>query len=162
MPFPEDFSTTADADLEVRGDLEKQSVIIGGNVNVRRSEYTKDIELADLINRRPETPITEGGGSGTGLFGATTSLDLTIQGRDALVVRNNLADMVGSVNLHVYGPMDDPVIAGRIAGVWKRTITKRHLTVSAQPFGAPLTEAQGARLARATQHYRRYLELEKG
>ena len=115
VPFPEDFSTTADADLEVRGDLEKQSVIIGGNVNVRRSEYTKDIDLADLINQRPEAPITEGGVGGTGLFGATTSLDLTIQGRDALVVRNNLADMVGSVNLHVYGPMDDPVIAGRIA-----------------------------------------------
>src|SRR5437588_9861705 len=50
VPFPEDFSTTADADLEVRGSLEKQSVIIGGNVNVRRSEYTKDIELADHIN----------------------------------------------------------------------------------------------------------------
>jgi autotransporter translocation and assembly factor TamB len=115
VPFPEDFSTTADADLEVRGSLEKQLVVIGGNVNLRRSEYTKDIDLADIINRRAEAPITEGGGGGTGLFGATTTLDLTIQGRDALVVRNNLADVVGSVNLHVYGPMDDPVIAGRIA-----------------------------------------------
>src|SRR5205814_4811186 len=71
VPFPEDFSTTADADLEVRGDLEKQSVIIGGNVNVRRSEPTKDTDLADPSNPRPETPITQGGGTGTGLFGAT-------------------------------------------------------------------------------------------
>ena len=115
VPFPEDFSTTADADIEVRGSLERQLVVVSGNVNVRRSEYTKDIDLADIINRRAETPITEGGGGGPGLFGAQTSLDLTIQGQDALVVRNNLADMVGSVNLRVFGPMEDPVISGRIS-----------------------------------------------
>ncbi|HST54040.1 MAG TPA: translocation/assembly module TamB domain-containing protein [Pyrinomonadaceae bacterium] len=115
VPFPQDFSTTADAELEVRGSLERQIVVIGGNVNVRRSEYTKDIDLADIINRHAEAPITEGGGGGPGLFGAQTSLDLTIQGQDALVVRNNLADIVGSVNLRVFGPMDDPVISGRIS-----------------------------------------------
>ncbi|HEX3561114.1 MAG TPA: translocation/assembly module TamB domain-containing protein [Pyrinomonadaceae bacterium] len=112
VPFPTDFHTTADADLEVRGSLESQ--IIAGKVNVRRAEYTQNIDLADIINRRAEAPITAGGG-GTGLFGGTTTLDLTIQGEDALVVRNNLADVVGSVNLRVSGPMDDPTISGRIA-----------------------------------------------
>jgi autotransporter translocation and assembly factor TamB len=115
VPFPEDFSTTADADLEIRGSLERQLAVISGNVNVRRSEYTRNIDLADIINRRAEAPITEGGGGTTGLPGMTTTLDLTIQGQDALVVRNNLADMVGSVNLRVTGPTDDPVISGRVA-----------------------------------------------
>lgn len=114
VPFPEDFRTTADADLEIRGSLDTQ--IVEGNVNVRRSEYTQNIDLADLINRRAETPITAGAGAGTGLFGAgTTTLGLTIQGQDALVVRNNLADMVGSVNLRVTGTTEDPVISGRIS-----------------------------------------------
>ena len=92
-----------------------ESQIVEGNVNVRRAEYTQNLDLADIINRRPEEPITAGGGGGTGLFGGTTTLDLTIQGQDALVVRNNLADMVGSVNLRVSGPLDDPTISGRIA-----------------------------------------------
>lgn len=113
VPFPTDFNTTANADLEVSGTLDSQR--IKGNVNVRRSEYTQPLDLADIINRRAEAPITAGGGGGTGLFGGTTTLDLTIQGQDALVVRNNLADMVGSVNLRVSGPMDDPTISGRIA-----------------------------------------------
>jgi translocation and assembly module TamB len=113
VPFPQDFRTTADADLEIRGSLESQ--IVGGNVNVRRSEYTQKIDLADIINRRAEAPITAGGGGGAGLFGGTTTLALTIQGQDALVVRNNLADMVGSLNLRVSGPLDDPLISGRIA-----------------------------------------------
>ena len=113
VPFPTDFRTTADADLEISGSLESQ--FIKGNVNVRRSEYTQNLDLADIINRRAEAPITAGGGGGTGLFGGTTTLDLTIQGQDALVVRNNLADMVGSVSLRVSGPLDDPTISGRIA-----------------------------------------------
>jgi autotransporter translocation and assembly factor TamB len=113
VPFPSDFRTTADAELEIRGSL-REGQNIKGTVNVRRSEYTENIDLADLINARAETPITEGGGDGEGLFGATTTLDLTIQGRDALVVRNNLADLIGSVNLRVRGSMEDPVISGRI------------------------------------------------
>ncbi|MGH9903492.1 MAG: translocation/assembly module TamB domain-containing protein, partial [Pyrinomonadaceae bacterium] len=64
-----------------------------------------------LIERRREAEITEGGG---GMFGANVQLDLQVEGRDALVVRNNLADAVGSVSLRVRGPADDPLISGRI------------------------------------------------
>ena len=112
VPFPTDFRTTADAELEIRGSL-AEGQNISGTVNVRRSEYTEKIDLADLINSRSDTPITEGGGGG-GMFGTTTTLDLTIQGRDALVVHNNLADLIGSVNLRVRGSMEDPLISGRI------------------------------------------------
>ncbi len=50
VPFPENFRTTADIDLEIRGSAREQ--LVGGVVNVRRTEYTEDIELADLINFR--------------------------------------------------------------------------------------------------------------
>jgi translocation and assembly module TamB len=108
--------TTADADLEISGRLDGVlKVAAKGTVKLRRTEITEDIDLADLIDRRNEAPITSGGsGGGAGLTGAATTLDLTIQGQDALVVRNNLADMVGSLNLRVTGPIDAPITEGRI------------------------------------------------
>jgi translocation and assembly module TamB len=110
VPFPDKFRTTADADIEIRGSLNAQ--IIAGTVNVRRTEFTEDIDLADLIDRRREAIISEG--PGTELLSGTATLDLSIQGRDALVIRNNLAEAVGSLTLRVAGPLDDPVISGRI------------------------------------------------
>src|SRR5215213_2308971 len=109
VPFPEDFHSTLDADVEIRGSSRKQ--LIGGVVNLRRTEYTKDIELADLINTRRES-IEEGTEielTRTALFTA-----LRVEGRNALVVRNNLADLVGSVSLQLDGPVNDPTISGRI------------------------------------------------
>lgn len=113
--FLGDLPTTADASLEIRGGTE--GVIASGTVRVRRTEITEDIDLADLIDRRNEVPITSSGGGGAGAdagFLGPTTVDLTIQGQDALVVRNNLADMVGSLNLRVQGPIDAPVTSGRI------------------------------------------------
>lgn len=110
VPYPQGFRTTADAELEISGSTREQ--IVTGTVNLRRAEYTEDIELADLINNRGDASLTEGGG---GDFGANTQLDLRVEGRDALVVNNNLADMVGSVSLRVVGPVEDPIISGRIS-----------------------------------------------
>ena len=41
-------------------------------------------------------------------------MNLRVEGRNALVVRNNLADLIGSVSLQINGPIKDPIIAGRI------------------------------------------------
>jgi hypothetical protein len=118
VPLPSflgDLPTTADLNIEIQGRPEAQYV--KGTISVRRMEVTRDIDLADLIDQRREADITTGGdgGGGGGLFGAAlTNLDLTIQGQDALVVRNNLADMVGSLNLRVQGPFDGAVTSGRI------------------------------------------------
>ena len=109
VPFPENFRSTLDADVEIRGSSREQ--LISGLVNLRRTEYTEDIELADLINTRRES-IEEGAEielTRTALFGA-----LRVEGRNALVVRNNLADLVGSVSLQLDGPVNDPTISGRI------------------------------------------------
>ena len=110
VPFPEDFRSTLDADVEIRGSSREQ--LIGGTVNLRRTEYTEDIELADLINTRPGESIEEGAEielTRTAVFAA-----LRVEGRNALVVRNNLADLVGSVSLQLDGPINDPSISGRV------------------------------------------------
>jgi translocation and assembly module TamB len=110
VPFPPDFRSTLDADVEIRGSSREQ--LIGGVVNLRRTEYTQDIELADLINTRRGESIEEGAEielTRTAVFTA-----LRVEGRNALVVRNNLADLVGSVSLQLDGPVNDPTISGRI------------------------------------------------
>src|SRR5207237_4699390 len=58
LNYPQDFRSTVTADLELRGNPKIQ--FIRGNVQVHRTEYTKDIELADLINQRPHASIAEG------------------------------------------------------------------------------------------------------
>ncbi len=112
VPFPENFRTTADIDLEIKGSAREQ--LVSGLVNVRRTEYTEDLEIADLINFRREESIEEGGE--LEVTRAALFSDLRVEGRNALVVRNNLADIVGSVSLQVNGPVKDPVISGRITG----------------------------------------------
>ncbi|HKG97524.1 MAG TPA: translocation/assembly module TamB domain-containing protein, partial [Pyrinomonadaceae bacterium] len=110
VPFPQDFRSTLDADVEIRGSSREQ--LISGLVNLRRTEYTEDIELADLINARRGESIEEGAEielTRTALFGA-----LRVEGRNALVVRNNLADLVGSVSFQLDGPVNDPTISGRV------------------------------------------------
>lgn len=110
VPFPQDFRSTLDADVEIRGSSREQ--VISGLVNLRRAEYTQDIELADLINTRRGESIEEGAEidlARTALFAA-----LRVEGRNALVVRNNLADLVGSVSLQLDGPVNDPTISGRV------------------------------------------------
>ncbi len=59
VPFPENFRSTVDTDLEIKGSAREQ--LVGGIVSLRRAEYTQDIELADLINFRREESIEEGG-----------------------------------------------------------------------------------------------------
>ncbi|MGI8898943.1 MAG: translocation/assembly module TamB domain-containing protein [Pyrinomonadaceae bacterium] len=111
VPFPENFRSTVDTDLEIRGSAREQ--LVGGVVSLRRAEYTEDIELADLINFRREESIEEGGE--LEFTGAAVFNGLRVEGRNALIVRNNLADLVGSVSLQLNGPVKDPVISGRIS-----------------------------------------------
>jgi len=110
VPFPEDFRSTLDADVEIRGSSREQ--LIGGTVNLRRTEYTKDIELADIINTRRGESIEEG--TEIELVRTAVFAGLRVEGRNALVVRNNLADLVGSVSLQLDGPVNDPTISGRV------------------------------------------------
>ena len=146
-PYPTNFRTTGDIDLEIRGTSREQ--LIGGTVNVKRSEYTEDIELADLINFRQKESIEEGSEieiTRTALFS-----DLRVEGRNALVVRNNLADLVASVSLQVNGPVKDPLISGRITATSgtlnfrndRYEITRALMDWPAQRQADPIINIQG-------------------
>ena len=110
LNYPKDFRSTVTADLSLNGDMTSQ--FITGYVNVKRTEYTKDIDLADLIDQRPETTIEEGGQFS---FAETAVLSgVRVEGRNALIMRNNLGNVVASINLRLDGPIGAPVIQGRV------------------------------------------------
>lgn len=110
LHYPPDFTSTVDANLEVRGNPDTQ--FISGDVRVRRAEYTKDIQLAELINQRPQPTLEEGSEF---TFAQTANFDkLRVEGRNALIMRNNIGDVVASLSLQLDGPVKDPIIEGRI------------------------------------------------
>ncbi|MEQ1922618.1 MAG: translocation/assembly module TamB domain-containing protein, partial [Pyrinomonadaceae bacterium] len=114
VPLPKDFLTTGDARLEISARREPGSTAlvptIRGRVFARRSLYSKDIDLANIVSGRRDATLSSGG-SGSG---AAPRFDLVIEGRDALVVRNNVADLTASVSLVLTGDATDPRITGRI------------------------------------------------
>jgi translocation and assembly module TamB len=87
--------------------------LIAGTFQARRSVYTKDIDLADVINRRRGDSLSEGSSS-SGSFIGVPKLDIRVEGRDALVVRNNIADLTASISLRATGDVDYPQLSGRI------------------------------------------------
>ncbi|MDQ4120899.1 MAG: translocation/assembly module TamB domain-containing protein [Acidobacteriota bacterium] len=116
VPLPPDFRTSGDVDLQIGGRTENGvlNTRITGDIFADRISYTRDINLADFLSQRQAASLTQGGGvAPTG--GGTTRIDLRVEGRDALVVRNNVADIVGSISLRVTGDASEPIIAGRIS-----------------------------------------------
>jgi translocation and assembly module TamB len=113
VPLPKDFLTTGDAEIEINGRRIDGvlSTVIGGRIDARRSLYSRDIDLADVIGGRREGSISQS--DGTSSFG-DVKLDLIVEGRNALVVRNNLADLTASLSLRVSGDLDAPQVSGRI------------------------------------------------
>ncbi|MDW8303455.1 MAG: translocation/assembly module TamB domain-containing protein [Acidobacteriota bacterium] len=111
-PLPKNFITTGNAEIIVASKRSGDNfeTLIAGTIYARRSIYSKDIDLADIIGSRREGSITEG----TSTSFAAPKLDLTLIGRDALIVRNNIADLTASVDLKVTGDVNSPVLIGRI------------------------------------------------
>lgn len=113
VPLPKDFVTTGDARLEVTGIRQTAAsdlqLTIAGRVQARRSLYSKDIDLANIVGARRDATLAGSGGSMT-----PPRFDIVIEGRDALVVKNNLADLTASVSLILTGDTDAPRLSGRI------------------------------------------------
>ncbi len=112
VPLPKDFVTTGDAQLEIIGRRENPAanlqLTIGGRVIARRSIYSKDIDLANLVSGRRDPVLS------TGSTMTVPRFDLLIEGRDALIVKNNIADLTASVSLVLTGDADNPRLSGRI------------------------------------------------
>jgi translocation and assembly module TamB len=112
ITYPEDVRSVIDGDLALQGNMQLQ--VLSGVVNVRRAEYTRDVELNDLLSLDSTTQTTRFGNGGTGPPTSPIRLDLRVEARDSLVVRNNLADAAASASLILTGTLDDPVIEGRV------------------------------------------------
>lgn len=112
VPLPEDFITTGDARLEFSGRRINENLLvqIAGNIRARRALYSRDIELANIVGGRSAGSISSGGQSSV----LAPRFDLTIEGRDALVVQNNIADLTASVSLRLTGTTANPQLSGRI------------------------------------------------
>lgn len=113
VPLPKNFLTSGDAVISVSGRRAgtEFSSFVSGRINARRSVFTENIELADVIGGRRDSPLASSRPTaGYGNIG----LDVIVEGRDALVVRNNLADLTASLSLRVTGDTVNPQIAGRI------------------------------------------------
>jgi hypothetical protein len=106
LDYPADFRSTVNLNLELRGSLEAQGrQFVRGNVEVIRTEYTKDINLAELINQRGPGSIEEGSEF---KFAETANFDkLRVEGRNALIMRNNLGNLVGSISFATRWPGEE-------------------------------------------------------
>lgn len=116
VEYPRETQTVIDANLALQGNRRVQ--VLSGNVNVRRAAYTRDITLEELITGGG--PLSEGfldvgpGGGGGAVAGPAIALDIRIEADNTLVIRNNLADAVGSAYITLRGGIDNPVPSGRI------------------------------------------------
>jgi translocation and assembly module TamB len=90
--------------------------VLSGNLDVRRASYLKDVTIDELIaTGGPFGPefVDIGPGGGSGQWPAI-GLDLRVNADNTLIVRNNLADAIGSAFLNIRGPITDPTISGRV------------------------------------------------
>lgn len=116
-PVPTDFVTTGDAEIEISG-VRRNGVVeslIAGTIYSKRTIYTKDIDIADFVSgRRSGSLADNSGGSTSNSSFAAPKLDVRIEGRDALVVRNNIAELTASASLRITGDTDYPQVSGRV------------------------------------------------
>lgn len=113
--YPKDTQTVMDAQLTLEGNRKLQ--VLSGSAQVRRASYTKDITIEELLaTGGPFQPdFLEAGPGGTGgPSGLPTILDLHITADNTLIVKNNLADAVGSAYINLRGSIDTPQASGRI------------------------------------------------
>jgi translocation and assembly module TamB len=113
--YPRDTQTIVDAQLTLQGNRKLQ--VLSGSLAVRRASYTRDLTLEELITTGgPFAPdFLDAGPGGRGEpAGLQTTLDLRITADNTLLVKNNLADAIGSAFLNLRGTLDQPVVSGRV------------------------------------------------
>ena len=115
VEYPRDTQSVFDANVVLQGSRRVQGVL-SGNIEVRRSAYTKQITLDELIsNGGPFGPeFVDIGPGGGGSAPLPITADLRVTAENTLLVRNNLADALGSAYLNIRGPLSDPLVSGRV------------------------------------------------
>lgn len=114
VEYPRDTRVIADANLSLQGNQRYQ--LLSGRVDIRRASYTKDIFIEDLV--RGNIPFSDSISSGSvgtgGLTSSRINMDIRVNANETLVIRNNLADALGSAYVNLRGTVDNPQLAGRI------------------------------------------------
>ena len=150
--LPSDFRTAGDAVIQISGRRAESGVFnskISGEIFATRAEYFRDFDVADLITSRRTSSISAG--TGDPALGVP-QLDLRIVGRNALVVRNNVADLTGSIDVRILGDVNEPIVSGRITATGgsivllndtRYDITRATVDFPAQLDAAPIVNFQG-------------------
>ncbi|HSB12180.1 MAG TPA: translocation/assembly module TamB domain-containing protein [Blastocatellia bacterium] len=113
--YPKDTLTVVDAQVALEGNRRLQ--VLSGNVQVRRASYTRDITIEELLTTGGpfQADFLEAGPGGPGgPSGLPTVVDLHITADNTLIIKNNLADAVGSAYINLRGSLDEPQASGRI------------------------------------------------
>lgn len=112
LRYPEGWLLRGDADLTVAGTPEGRT--IRGAVTLDRAFYLRDVKLgvADLLQSLFERRRLEV--QSTNELLVSTQLNVAIKGSEALRIRNNLADLDGSLDLTVRGSAAKPIAFGRV------------------------------------------------
>jgi outer membrane protein insertion porin family len=97
--------------LQLSGDAERY--LLQGNVDVARAIYTRDFDyraslLNVLLERRGVLPTV------AAAWQDRVGLDIRLDARDALAVRNNIANVTGSAELDIRGTLANPVAIGAV------------------------------------------------
>jgi translocation and assembly module TamB len=113
--FPEFLLNRGNAELSLISNGSGGGRQIVGQVSLQRSLYVEDITVDPLLllqrmilqRQRLLAPETDD-------FQSTTQLAITVNGPDALRVRNNLANLSGDVDLTIRGSVARPVVFGKV------------------------------------------------
>ena len=113
--YPKDTQTVFDAQITLEGNRRLQ--ILSGNAEIRRAAFTKEVTFDELVTGGGpfQSDFLEAGPGGSGgRSELTTALDVHITADNTLIIKNNLADALGSAYLNIRGSLDEPQISGRI------------------------------------------------
>lgn len=108
---------TVNGNLTLTGTPEGQ--LLGGRVDVTDAEYTGNIDLGSLTAGRSIAPgLTGFSGPGFGRRNPgipPINLNVKVEARDSLIVRDDEINTIGSASLTVTGPLTDPNLTGRVS-----------------------------------------------
>lgn len=111
MNYQDDVRSVVDGDLTLQGNM--RLMVLSGSVSLRRAEFTREMELRDFLDLDDRGSKSTFGNRQARTSTSPIRLDIAVEARDSLIIRNSLADVVASASLSVTGPLDDPIIDGR-------------------------------------------------
>ncbi len=109
---------TVNGNFNLTGTPDRQ--VLSGTLNIPEGEYTTNLDLSSLTESGGSGSLSFGSGgttlSDSGAFGfPPLNLDLHVEARNSLLIRNEQINTVASAALTISGTIDDPGIAGRVS-----------------------------------------------